>query len=85
VKFQSAYFEKYLWEGVKAYYSLIDEAKALDLLVIGDVKRGDIGATSARVRVGAHWPTPPTRMTTPTRPTRSRSIPCSASTRSSRS
>ena len=46
VKFQSAYFEKYLWEGVEAYYSLIHEAKALDLLVIGDVKRGDIGATS---------------------------------------
>jgi len=47
VKFQSAYFEKYLWEGVEAYYSLIHEAKALDLLVIGDVKRGDIGSTSA--------------------------------------
>lgn len=47
VKFQSAYFEKYLWEGVEAYYSLIHEAKALNLLVIGDVKRGDIGATSA--------------------------------------
>ncbi|MGB7158121.1 MAG: orotidine-5'-phosphate decarboxylase [Tepidisphaeraceae bacterium] len=47
VKFQSAYFEKYLWEGVEAYYSLIHEAKALDLLVIGDVKRGDIGATSS--------------------------------------
>src|SRR5687768_3389780 len=46
VKFQSAYFEKYLWEGVEAYFSLIHEAKALDLLVIGDVKRGDIGATS---------------------------------------
>jgi orotidine-5'-phosphate decarboxylase len=47
VKFQSAYFEKYLSEGVEAYYSLIHEAKALGLLVIGDVKRGDIGATSA--------------------------------------
>jgi orotidine-5'-phosphate decarboxylase len=47
VKFQSAYFEKYLWEGVEAYYSLIHEAKDLGLLVIGDVKRGDIGATSA--------------------------------------
>ncbi len=46
VKFQSAYFEKYLWEGVEAYYSLIHEAKALGLIVIGDVKRGDIGATS---------------------------------------
>jgi len=47
VKFQSAYFEKYLWEGVEAYYSLVQEAKELGLLVIGDVKRGDIGATSS--------------------------------------
>jgi orotidine-5'-phosphate decarboxylase len=47
VKFQSAYFERYLWGGVEAYYSLIAEAKDLGLLVIGDVKRGDIGSTSA--------------------------------------
>jgi orotidine-5'-phosphate decarboxylase len=47
VKFQSAYFEKYLADGVETYYSLIHEAKQLGLLVIGDVKRGDIGATSS--------------------------------------
>ena len=47
VKFQSAYFERFLWDGVEAYYSLIAEAKDLGLLVIGDVKRGDIGSTSA--------------------------------------
>lgn len=47
VKFQSAYFEKYLWEGVEAYYSLVQEAHEMGLLVIGDVKRGDIGSTSA--------------------------------------
>src|SRR4051812_42299993 len=46
VKFQSAYFEKYLWEGIEAYYELIQEARDLGLLVIGDVKRGDIGSTS---------------------------------------
>ena len=46
VKFQSAYFEKYLWEGVQAYYELIHEAKEMGLLVIGDVKRGDIGSTT---------------------------------------
>ncbi|MGN6725778.1 MAG: orotidine-5'-phosphate decarboxylase [Tepidisphaeraceae bacterium] len=46
VKFQSAYFEKFLWQGVEAYYSLVQEAKSLGLLVIGDVKRGDIGSTS---------------------------------------
>lgn len=47
VKFQSAYFERYLWDGVEAYYSLVREAKDLGLLVIGDVKRGDIGTTAA--------------------------------------
>ncbi len=46
VKFQIAYFEKYLWQGVQAYYELIQEAQNLGLLVIGDVKRGDIGSTS---------------------------------------
>ncbi len=53
VKFQSAYFEKYLWEGVEAYYSLIQEANQLGLLVIGDVKRGDIG-TTAQAYAAAH-------------------------------
>src|SRR5215212_7198336 len=52
VKFQSAYFEKYLWEGVEAYYSLIHEAKSLGLLVIGDVKRGDIGTTAEAYAAG---------------------------------
>ncbi len=47
VKFQSAYFEKYLWEGVEAYYSLVAEARELGLLTIGDVKRGDIGSTTS--------------------------------------
>ena len=58
VKFQSAYFEKYLWEGVEAYYSLIQESKELGLLVIGDVKRGDIGSTSAAY-AAAHLSDPP--------------------------
>lgn len=52
VKFQSAYFEKYLWEGVEAYYSLIQEAKEMGLLVIGDVKRGDIGSTASAYAAG---------------------------------
>src|SRR5205085_6238017 len=46
VKFQSAYFEKYLSEGIEAYYSLVQEASEMGLLVIGDVKRGDIGSTA---------------------------------------
>src|SRR5215212_1550233 len=58
VKFQSAYFEKYLWEGVEAYYSLIQEAHELGLLVIGDVKRGDIGSTSSAY-AAAHLADPP--------------------------
>jgi orotidine-5'-phosphate decarboxylase len=58
VKFQSAFFEKYLWEGVEAYYSLIQEAAELDLVVIGDVKRGDIGSTAAAY-AAAHLADPP--------------------------
>src|SRR5215212_4136765 len=58
VKFQSAYFERYLWEGVEAYYSLIQEATELGLLVIGDVKRGDIGSTSGAY-AAAHLADPP--------------------------
>jgi orotidine-5'-phosphate decarboxylase len=58
VKFQSAYFERYLAEGVEAYYSLVQEAKELGLLVIGDVKRGDIGSTSAAY-AAAHLSDPP--------------------------
>src|SRR5687767_15168206 len=58
VKFQSAYFEKYLWEGVEAYYSLIHEAHQLGLLVIGDVKRGDIGSTADAYAAG-HLLDPP--------------------------
>ena len=58
VKFQSAYFEKYLWEGVEAYYSLIQEARELGLVVIGDVKRGDIGSTAEAYAAG-HLASPP--------------------------
>ena len=46
MKFQSAYFEKYLWEGVESYYSLIHEAKELGLLVIGDPKTSLAVATA---------------------------------------
>ena len=53
VKLNIAYFEKYLWEGVEAYYSLISEADNLGLEFIGDVKRGDIGHT-AQLYAQAH-------------------------------
>jgi orotidine-5'-phosphate decarboxylase len=52
VKFQSAYFEQFHWEGVEAYFNLIQEAAELGLIVIGDVKRGDIGSTAAAYAAG---------------------------------
>lgn len=52
VKFQSAYFEQFMSEGVEAYYSLVQEASELGLMVIGDVKRGDIGSTASAYAAG---------------------------------
>src|SRR3989304_5223756 len=46
VKINIAFFEKYLGEGIEAYYALLAEAEALGLETIGDVKRGDIGHTA---------------------------------------
>lgn len=53
VKINIAFFEKYLWEGIEMYYSLLSEADDLGLEVIGDVKRGDIGHT-AELYASAH-------------------------------
>jgi orotidine-5'-phosphate decarboxylase len=52
VKIQSACFERYLPDGVEAYCSLMDEARKLKLLTIGDVKRGDIGISSSSYAAG---------------------------------
>ncbi len=57
VKINIAFFEKYLWEGVETYYSLITEADDLGLEIIGDVKRGDIGHT-AELYAAAHLENP---------------------------
>ena len=46
VKLNIAFFERYLWEGIECYYSLVSEANELGLEIIGDVKRGDIGHTA---------------------------------------
>ncbi len=46
VKINSAFFERYYWEGIEAYYELIQEASGAGVFVIGDVKRGDIGSTA---------------------------------------
>ena len=52
VKMNLAFFERYLWDGIDAYYSLIQEAKALGLEVIADAKRCDIGSTAAAYAKG---------------------------------
>lgn len=52
VKLQSACFERYRWRGVALYEQLIDEARAMGLIVIGDAKRGDIGISAAHYAVG---------------------------------
>ena len=46
VKINSAFFERYYWEGIEGYFDLIQEAAEADLIVIGDCKRGDIGSTA---------------------------------------
>jgi orotidine-5'-phosphate decarboxylase len=46
VKINSAYFERYYSEGVFTYYELVEEAANRGLVVIGDVKRGDVGHTA---------------------------------------
>lgn len=46
VKLQSAYFERCGPTGVQAYFEVADYAKEKGLVVIGDVKRADIGSTA---------------------------------------
>ena len=46
VKLNSAYFERYYQEGIEGYFELVQEAATRDLIVIGDVKRGDVGHSS---------------------------------------
>jgi orotidine-5'-phosphate decarboxylase len=57
VKINSAYFERYLWEGIEGYYELIQEAAERELIVIADVKRGDVGHT-AEMYAAAHLADP---------------------------
>ena len=45
-------YEQFGTEGVKAYQKTVDYCHSKDLVVIGDVKRGDIGSTSAAYAVG---------------------------------
>ncbi len=57
VKINIAYFERYLWEGIEGYYQLVQEAAERDLIVIGDIKRGDVGHT-AEAYAAAHLAEP---------------------------
>lgn len=47
VKPQIAMYEQFGTEGLRVFRQTIDYCKANDMVVIGDVKRGDIGSTSA--------------------------------------
>jgi len=57
VKVNSAFFERYFWEGVEGYFEVVQEAAAHGLLVIGDVKRADVGHSS-QMYAAAHLATP---------------------------
>jgi len=48
VKINIAFFERYYAEGIRTYFQLIRCARELGLLVIGDVKRADIGHSSTQ-------------------------------------
>lgn len=52
VKPQIAMYEQFGIEGLKAFKKTVDYAKSKDIVVIGDIKRGDIGSTSSAYAVG---------------------------------
>ena len=52
VKPQIAMYEQFGVEGVLAFQKTVEYCKSKDLVVIGDIKRGDIGSTSEAYAVG---------------------------------
>ena len=52
VKPQIAMYEQFGLPGLQAFKKTVDYCKAKGLVVIGDIKRGDIGSTSAAYAVG---------------------------------
>ena len=52
VKPQIAMYEQFGIEGLIAFQKTVDYCKQKDLVVIGDIKRGDIGSTSEAYAVG---------------------------------
>lgn len=52
VKPQIAMYEQFGVEGLVAYKKTLDYCKEKDLVIIGDIKRGDIGSTSSAYATG---------------------------------
>lgn len=52
IKPQSACFERYLWPGVRMLHEVISAARQRGLIVVSDVKRGDIGISAAHYAAG---------------------------------
>lgn len=52
VKPQIAMYEQFGVPGIMAFKRTVDYCKSKDLVVIGDIKRGDIGSTSAAYAIG---------------------------------
>lgn len=52
VKPQIAMYEQFGIEGLKAFKKTVDYARSKDIVVIGDIKRGDIGSTSSAYAAG---------------------------------
>ena len=48
VKPQIAMYEQFGVPGIEAFKKTVDYCKSKDLVVIGDIKRGDIGSTSGK-------------------------------------
>ena len=66
VKPQSALFEQLGWPGIRALTSVVKRAQDLDLLVLLDAKRGDVGSTAeayARAYLAEEAPLPVDAMT----------------------
>jgi orotidine-5'-phosphate decarboxylase len=52
VKPQIAMYEQFGIEGLKTFKKTVDYCKEKELVVIGDIKRGDIGSTSSAYAIG---------------------------------
>jgi orotidine-5'-phosphate decarboxylase len=59
IKPQSAFYERHGWQGIRALTRLVQDARAAGILVVLDVKRGDVGSTNeayAQAYLGAGAP-----------------------------